>query len=612
MMKNTLRLLATSILVLSFVGQATARDNDDYGETRFNSLPVKGMVSKTIWVGSWWAYGTDGSAFRLRDPKANNFSGWEEYAKNFDRWNDKSDAVLSPAEKYDKWEGRTDKIEYDNLVAKAKLVDGLRTDVKSLIDERRTLIRTLNKWIGDNDGKDWRETDDGKRYLEVDKELKEKQASPDEVKITIDTVTEYEIINHGTAQFGVEGWFGHCNAWAAAAIMEPEPRQSTTVDGIEFTAGDVKAYLTEMWMELRSSFHGSRNDWHDTEDARKEINFQDVTPAGFHIFFADQIGNRDASFVIDRYTGSQVWNQPTKSYRVTDIEKLYEGEGADAKPVEREVVYTKYGAGNPKLDERGKQEVYPILLTTTIHWMTDGLPHETLTVESISNEIDDATYASSWRIGDMWDHQVEIRTLTYELWLDKPMDDPEARIVGDGKWEHGSATGYEHLHPDFMWQPQANVNDSRRDYENELYDYDKISDELVPGTLEAKDNDDVKPTEFVATGGPVDIPDADPSTPATLTVDVDSDAEVAVLSIDVDITHTYIGDLEISLTAPGAPDRPVILKPFGDGGSSDDVKKTFDVKDFKGLAAKGTWTLTAKDQWREDTGAINGFTLHIK
>ena len=603
-----LRTIAALTLCAVFTTPALARDNDNYGETRLSELPTRGALSKTPWVGSWWAYGTDGLGFRVHQDL--NYYGWEAYASLWDRWSDKDPASLSPAEKYDLLVGRSDKIEYDSLVEKAKKYDDLRDEVKGLIDERRTLIRKLNAAIGEHSGDsswNWQDTDDGKKYLEVTEDLEEKQAIPDEVTVTVDTAFEYEVLHHGTAQFGVEGWFGHCNAWAAAAIMEPEPRHSTTVSDIPFTAGDVKAYITELYMEIHSSFYGSRNEYHDTEDARSGIDFKDVTPAAFHILFADMVGKRDKGFVIDRYTGSQVWNQPVRAFRST-IEPLYEGTGDDAVALKRSVIYTKYGSGNPSEDERGETDVYPVMVETTIHWMTDGLPHETLTDESINDQIDDETFGDHYAIKNMWDDQVEMRTLTYELWLDRPMDDPDARIVGDGGWEHGSTTGYEHLHPDFIWVPLANVNNSR-DYENPHIDYDYVVETLLPGTLAPHDDPAVEPSAFSATG-PIDIPDHDPEGGATLTLDVASDAEVHVLTVEIEVTHTYIGDLEIALVAPDG--RVSVLKAFGDGGGDDDVRETYDVKDFDGAPAAGTWTLRVRDQWEVDTGTIDGFTLHLK
>ncbi|MGM0574245.1 MAG: proprotein convertase P-domain-containing protein [Myxococcota bacterium] len=604
-MRFALHTLAAFVLCAAVAGPAGAADNERYGETRWSELPLRGALSKTPWVGSWWAYKTDGSGYRVHDPGVSSWS----YAEDWDRWSSRELEHLSPAEKYDRLVGRAEDIEYEALVERAKKVAELDDEVSDLMDERRALIRTLNGAIRESDDPafDWRETEDGERYLEVTDLIEDKEAEPGTVEVTVDTAFEYEVLSHGSAQFGVGGWYGHCNAWAAAAIMEPEPRRATEVDGIPFTSGDVKAYITEAYMELHSEFYGTRNNHHDDAEAREAVDYRDLTPAAFHILFADLVGRRDKGFVIDRYTGSQVWNQPVRAFR-SKAEPLYGVVDGEAVPLTREVTYTVYSGGDGDVRQRGEQEVYPVLVTTTFHWMSDGLPHETLTHEGIHDEIDDETFASASRIEDMWDHQVELRTLTYELWLDAPMDDPEARIVGDGAWDHGSASGYAHLHPDFAWVPMANVN-NYRDYENEHYDYDHIVETLLPGTLEPEDDPEVEPAAFEAVG-PVEIPDADVDSPARLELSVEEDLVVNVLTVDVDIAHTYIGDLEVRLVAPDG--RSVVLKDFGTGGSADDVRETYDVKALDGAAAAGTWALEVRDQWERDTGTIEGFTLHIK
>lgn len=590
-------------------GTAQARDNDSYGETRFGELPLRGALSKTPWVGSWWAYRTDGSGYRLHDPAVQSLQS-STYASRWTRWDDRTPEHLSPAEKYDLLLKRSDKIEYEALIERAKAYNTLGTEVQSLIDERRTLVRKLNAAITESSNLpsfDWRTTEDGKRYLEVSDLIEAKEAEPGKVELTVDTAFEYEVLNHGTAQFGIASWYGHCNAWAAAAVLEPEPRKDTTVDGIPFTHGDVKAYLTEVYMELQSSFYGSRNEDHDTEDGRKGVDFHDVTPAAFHILFADLIGKRDKGFVIDRFTGSEVWNQPVRAYRAT-AEPLYETVDGVAVPMKRKVVYTQYSSSTPREIDRGEQEVYPVLVTTTIHWVTDGLPHETLTRTDIDDTIDDETFRSSYEIRSLWHDQIEIRTLTYELWLDKPMSDATARIIGDGKWDHGAISGFTQLQPDFIWVPLANVNNTR-DYENEFYDYELVVDRIMPGTLEAADDPAIAPESYAVTGD-VAIPDADTGNPGRLSLEVPADLSIASLTADVDIQHTYIGDLEVTLVAPDG--RIAVLKPYSDGGSADDLKKTYDVTEFNGGAAKGTWTLAVRDQWKDDVGTIRGLTLRIK
>ena len=612
-MTKTITRLVLFALALLLAVPAAARDNDGYGETRFSELPLRGALSKTPWVGSWWAYQRDGLAYRLHDPPSATTGAvvTTPYADTWTRWDNRALEALSPAEKYDTFVGRAGNIDYDALMGRAKKFRELDEEVASLISERKTLIRRLNKAIEENrDVPDfnWQDTEDGKRYLEIKAELEEKESFESELEVAIDTAFEYEVLHHGSAQFGIESWFGHCNAWAAAAIMEPEPRHEATVNGIPFTPADVKSYLTELYMEIHSSFYGSRNGYHKDAESREAIDFQDVTPAAFHILFADLVGNKDRGFVIDRYTGSEVWNQPVRAYRASANPLYSVGAEGEAVPMQRDVAYTVYGSGGASKEERGPQDVYPVLVTTTMHWMTDGLPAETLTLKTIHDEMDDETFASSYEIGSMWDHQVEIRTLTYEIWLDKPLGDPEARVIGDGQWEHGSATGFTQLHPDFIWVPLANVN-SYRDYENEYLDYDVVAQQILPETLSPEDDPQVDTLHFEAVG-PVLIADNDPDNPARLDIPVTSDVVIHELVVKVDITHTYIGDLTITLAGPNG--TQVELKERGDGGSSEDLHASYDVMDFANAPAAGTWSLLVTDTAAVDTGTLDRFTLELK
>ena len=585
--KEVIGLLA---VLLAVPGLASARnENDRYGEVKLGRLHAsatfengvlkdRAQVSKVPWVGSWWAYRENGIA-----------NCWESYSgadcyKDPDR--------LSPAEKLDTWLDRVQNIDRQGL---ADYVAGV-ADINPSASERVELIRKLNRWIAANPGKDWRTTDDGKRYLELTQEIEDAKAALPQVDV--DTAVEFEVLNHGNGTEGVEGWWGHCNAWAAAAILDPEPRHPTTVGGIEFVAADVKAYLTEAWMEHRSSFFGSRANHDPTSESDMDVAYKDVTPAAFHIYFADQLGNKDKSFVIDRYTGSQVWNQPIRAYQ-TRIEPLYEGDT----PERRRIVQTTYGwRGEGQERDLGEKEVYPVLVTTTIHWITDGLPHDALTVENINDVDDESEFADAWTIRRKYDDQVEVRTLTYELWLTRPLGDDDAEIIGDGVWKHANPTGNQN-HPDFMWQPLAQ-GPARRDYENPYIPYERIVAEILPGTLEAAPPMPSEGLVFESTER-LEIPDNDSKGVSSI-IKVDEDVEITSLTVIPNITHTYRGDLEITLRKGR---RWKIIKKRGEGGSEDDVKDPIDVPHYIGDSTQGEWKLVVKDRAAQDVGTLEGWKI---
>jgi subtilisin-like proprotein convertase family protein len=607
--------IVSALVVVLFASSAMAAYEDynkRYGEYRFGKLPEKGSVSKTVWVGQWWSYKKDGIATRF-----NGSSGMQDYTpvgEGGDR------TKLSPAEKFDIYAGREDKINYEDLKTYIEKSKEIGKDVDGWIEERRDLIYTINRMIEENkDNPDfkWAETEEGKKYQELAEKIDEKKKELADLSVAIDTATEWEVMNHGNGQFGVQYWWGHCNAWAGAACVEPEPAKDVELNGVTFNVGDVKGLLTEAWMECSSSFFGSRNEAHKNEQDRDSIDYNDVTPAAFHIFFADQIGLRDKAFVIDEFTGQEVWNQPVKSYW-SKCEPQYEvAEDGTATPEKVAVTLTNYGgwySQTPEVKQLGEQEVYPVLCTTTIHWMSDGVAHDAVTADYRFDQMTYENYSNGYWVKSNHSDHVAIRTLSYVLWLDKPMTDENASIYGDGEWNHGETWDYAHAHPDFMWQPTANVNQSNRDYENPYIDYDTIANEILPKMLAEHDDPEVEPGTFASQDTPIEIPDGGPGNSLgeaiTSTINIESSLAIHEMTVDVDITHTYIGDLQVTLTSPGG--KEAILKKFGLGGGDDDIVETYDVKDFNAEELAGTWTLKVVDQWGEDTGTLNSWSLSAK
>jgi len=612
MIRTVAILLACALVEIPLSAFAAYEDyNKRYGEYRFNKLPEKGAVSKTVWVGQWWSYKKDGVATRFNGSLP-GYKPAEEQA----RWSE-----LSPAEKLDKYLGRDSKIEYDKLKEYLDKKGAIEMDVDEWIEKRRELVYKLNRLIEEHkneSGWKWQDSDEGKEYTELGKKIEEKQKELGSLSVEVDTAFEWEVVNHGNGQFGVQYWWGHCNAWSAAACVEPEPvKQDAVIKDIPFNAGDVKGLLTEAWMECNSSFFGSRCEAHKDEQDRKAVAYNDVTPAAFHIFFADQIGNRDKAFVIDEFTGDEVWNQPVKAYWSKCEPQYDKGEDGKAIPEKVEVKLTNYGGwygGDPEVKTLGQKEVYPVLCSTSIHWMSDGVAHDAVTAEYKFDAMTYDNFGNGYWVKSNHDDHVAVRTLSYVLWLDKPMDDADARILGDGEWNHGAAGEYAHAHPDFMWQPTGNTRDGGRDYENPFVDYDVLVNEILPLMVEDHQNPEVPAGEYASSDTPIDIPDGLPDDkpgPAITSVTrIDDAMDIHVLEAAVDITHTWIGDLQVSLTAPGGKEE--VLKPFGDGSGSDDIKKTFDVKAFNGTSAKGDWTLKVIDQWEADTGKLQSWKLMVK
>ena len=120
----------------------------------------------------------------------------------------------------------------------------------------------------------------------------------------------WELLNHYSPEGG--SWWGHCNGWAAAAILTNEPREEVvaTVQGHEFTfhTKDIKGLLSESHYGVQSRFYGTR--YNGPED-----DVSDLTPADFHRISTLMMGEMGVPVVFDTTATEQVWNFP--AWRVT-------------------------------------------------------------------------------------------------------------------------------------------------------------------------------------------------------------------------------------------------------------------------------------------------------
>lgn len=231
---------------------------------------------------------------------------------------------------------------------------------------------------------------------------------------------------HGTGLGNIADWWGHCNGWAAAALLVPEPRSPLAINGINFDVADRKALLSEVFLEVTGDFLGTRVD--DPNDFSSEA-FRDVLPAQFYLMLAHVMGNQNRGLIIDRYTGYQVWNYPLAAYR--------------NEPITRE----DYLGPDPRFPN-----IHRVNVTTKVWWPSPNVDPSVLTpLFDINNP----------------DPIFESRTLRYELWLNGPIEFDGAgnmtssgnvilttengRAAG-GEWKNGSLQR-ENSHPDFIWVP---------------------------------------------------------------------------------------------------------------------------------------------------------------
>ena len=101
------------------------------------------------------------------------------------------------------------------------------------------------------------------------------------------------------------------------------------------------------------------------------------------------------------------------------------------------------------------------------------------------------------------------------------------------------------------------------------------------------------------------IPDND-STGVTSVISTTDTGQIATVKVTTDITHTYRGDLRVTLSH-GATSRVIFDT---EGGGQPDLKQSFDAQGFSG-ELKGDWTLLVQDTAQGDVGTLNAWQLVV-
>jgi subtilisin family serine protease len=125
-----------------------------------------------------------------------------------------------------------------------------------------------------------------------------------------------------------------------------------------------------------------------------------------------------------------------------------------------------------------------------------------------------------------------------------------------------------------------------------------------------------QPQNAVTISRTFDAPIPDVQT-VSFQLDVPDNAPVASLTASVDLKHTFIGDLVITLKPPASTGvAPIVLHDRA-GGSTKNLKKTYDsanTSKLAGLAGKscnGSWALEIRDAAAVDSGTLTSFSLGL-
>jgi hypothetical protein len=111
-------------------------------------------------------------------------------------------------------------------------------------------------------------------------------------------------------------WAGHCHAWAAASILEAEPKTPVfdAVTNLNFKVSDQKAYLSIQQSCPKIAFFGTRFDG-EPGDVR-----EDVDPITFHKVLTTFIGGLGKPVLVDTMIDRPIQNSVISGYTMATVE----------------------------------------------------------------------------------------------------------------------------------------------------------------------------------------------------------------------------------------------------------------------------------------------------
>lgn len=132
-------------------------------------------------------------------------------------------------------------------------------------------------------------------------------------------------------------------------------------------------------------------------------------------------------------------------------------------------------------------------------------------------------------------------------------------------------------------------------------------------TFRTKLTEDGQTIRYESTPG-LNIPD-NRAEGVTDTITINQAAIITSVKVTLDITHSYRGDLQVTLLTPWAD--AILLHPRNQGGSADNIQRTIQESDlptlatFHGRSVQGTWRLLVQDLAAADVGMLNRWVLEF-
>jgi subtilisin-like proprotein convertase family protein len=366
---------------------------------------------------------------------------------------------------------------------------------------------------------------------------------------------------------GIEYWWGSCHAWTPAAILEPEPLEPVTVNGVRFEVSDIKALVISLYEESNQIAIGDRcalsNPPRDTNGRIIDPACRNTNAGTFHLLLTNLLGRDKRAFAEDRVTDSEVWNQPIIGYRL---------------PVQKEVTLAQalalLGVAGDSYPYNPKAKRF-VEVKADIDYVVETHP---------------STKPTSPHINDF------VRTDHYHYVLEL---DEAGKIIG-GEWLAAPSGGTfaQNDRPDYLWLPlgpgaapnpnirsadvRALLRQSRPDLRDQVVkSYSKDDGRLIP--------------DFPWAGleSTITVPD-------TMTV--------KNLVVRAEIKHDWAFDVQIRLRHAG---KEVLIFDRRPIGSSTAIVGAWPVAEFAGTPAQGDYTLVVTDRDSRSIGRLFTWSLEI-
>ncbi len=122
--------------------------------------------------------------------------------------------------------------------------------------------------------------------------------------------TMWELQNHYNPK--APNWWGHCNGWAASAVMEEEPPHKSTYNKVVFYVGDMKGLLAECYQKAYGTVYGTRYTGDNGDDA-----FNDINPLDFQNVLETYLKDNGIPILIDADPTKEIWTYPLYKYELS-------------------------------------------------------------------------------------------------------------------------------------------------------------------------------------------------------------------------------------------------------------------------------------------------------